>query len=74
MLFTTLLLPLAASAAVLHERDSATPQVANIVVEKLEPKYRKTANKNRYKLGRKWGPNINVEVELRSISIYDERG
>jgi len=51
MLFTTLLLPWVASAAVLHERDGATPHVPNIVVEKLEPKFRKTANRNRYKLG-----------------------
>jgi hypothetical protein len=51
MLFTTLLLPLVASAAVLQERDKAAPAVANVVVEKLEPTYRKTAYKNRYKLG-----------------------
>jgi hypothetical protein len=51
MLFTTLLLPLVASASVLGERDSAAPAAANIVVEKLEPRYRKTANRARYKLG-----------------------
>jgi len=51
MLFTTLLLPLAATASVLLDRDTAQPHVANIVVEKLEPKYRKTANRAKYKLG-----------------------
>jgi len=34
-----------------QERSLAAPAVANIVVEKLEPKYRKTANRARYKLG-----------------------
>jgi len=51
MLFTTLWLPLAASAAVLLERDTAAPAASNMVVEKLTPKYRKTANRARYKLG-----------------------
>jgi len=46
MLFPTLLLPLLASAAVL---DKFAP--AAVVVEKLEPKYRKTANRARYKVG-----------------------
>jgi phosphate-selective porin len=59
MLLTALLLPLAASAAVLS---SAAPAAANIVIEKLEPKYRKTANRARYKLGRTspvtFGPTV----------------
>lgn len=55
MLLTALLLPLAASAAVLS---SAAPAAANIVVEKLEPKYRKTANRARYKLGRTFPGNL----------------
>ena len=69
MLFTTLLLPLAAAAAVLQERDLAAPAAANIVVEKLQPKYRKTANRARYKLGRKFTLNIN-KSRLISHSIY----
>jgi len=48
MLLTTLLLPLAVSAAVINQQ---SPNVANVVVEKLEPRYRKTANRARYKLG-----------------------
>jgi len=48
MLFTTLLLPLVASAAVVEQRDVTA---SNIVVEKLEPRYRKTANRNLYKMG-----------------------
>jgi hypothetical protein len=51
MLFKTLLLPLAVSAAVLEQRETAGADA--VVVEKLEPRYRKTANRNRYKLGRK---------------------
>jgi len=50
-LFTTFLLPLLASAGVLEERDTAAPGATNMVVQKLEPRYRKTANRNRYKLG-----------------------
>jgi len=50
MLYATLLLPLVAYAAVLHERDFAAPLV-NVVPEKLEPRFRKTANRVRYKIG-----------------------
>jgi hypothetical protein len=53
MLLATLLLPLLASGAVLEERAEAAPAAANMVIEKLQPKYRKTANRARYKLGRK---------------------
>jgi len=48
MLFKSLLLPLAVSAAVLDQQNVAA---ANMVVEKLEPRYRKTAFRNLYKLG-----------------------
>ena len=51
MFFTNLLLPLVASAAVLQQREIAA---SDIVVEKLTPQYRKTANRYRYKLGRKY--------------------
>ena len=53
MLLTALLLPLAVSSAVIQERDTAETATSAIVVDKLEPRYRKTANRNRYKLGRK---------------------
>jgi hypothetical protein len=69
MLLTTLLLPLVASAVVLQERDKAAP-AANVVVEKLEPKYRKTANRARYKVGRKNLPNIDIKASLILQSIY----
>jgi len=48
MLLTTFLLPLAVSAAVLGEQSA---EAVNVVVEKLEPRYRKTANRARYKMG-----------------------
>jgi len=67
MLFTTLLLPLVASAAVLHERDATTPAVANVVVEKLEPRYRKTANRARYKLG---PYTLNVGSTMQGQAIF----
>jgi hypothetical protein len=52
MLLTTLLLPLAVSASILQR-----PAAAGAVkVEKLEPQYRKTANRNRYLVGRKFIP------------------
>jgi hypothetical protein len=70
MLFTTLLLPLLASASVL---DTAAPGAANMVVQKLEPRYRKTANRHRYKLGRKFS-NIDTEARLISYSIHHESG
>jgi hypothetical protein len=75
MLFTTLVLPLMASAAVLQERDTAAPAV-NVVVEKLEPRYRKTANRAKYKVGRKCSlpSNIDIEAPLSSHSIHAQRG
>jgi hypothetical protein len=53
MLFTIVLLPLAVSAAVLEQRDSAASSRTNVTSEKLQPRYRKTANRNLYKVGRK---------------------
>lgn len=52
MLFASLLLPLAVSAVSLGARDTAGVQVS---IDKLEPRYRKTANRYRYKIGRKYG-------------------
>jgi hypothetical protein len=57
MLFTSLILPLVASAAVLQERDQAA---TNVVVEKLQPQYRKTANRAKYKIGRKYSLTLNL--------------
>lgn len=51
MLFASLLLPMAASAAVLHQRETDAGRT-KVVVEKLQAQYRKTANRNLYKLGR----------------------
>jgi hypothetical protein len=48
MLFTTLLLPVVASAALLQERDTAA---SALVVEKLQPKLRKTAERAKFKVG-----------------------
>ncbi|QDS76950.1 hypothetical protein FKW77_005158 [Venturia effusa] len=45
-----LLLPVAASAAVLSQRETNAAHT-NVVVDKLSPQYRKTANRNLYKLG-----------------------
>jgi hypothetical protein len=53
MLFSVFLLPLAVSASIFKR----APEAANVVVETLEPKYRKTANRNLYKVGRKLGGN-----------------
>jgi hypothetical protein len=59
MLYTTLLLPLAASASVLQERQAGIGSLlgggspAKVISEKLQPRYRKTANRNLYKVGRK---------------------
>ena len=64
MLFTTLLLPLVVSAGILNGRDKAAPAAANIVVEKLEPRYRKTAQRARFKLGRKYTLQSTQKVYL----------
>ena len=74
MLFTTLLLPLLASAAIMKERDTASPQAANVVVEKLEPKIRKGAQRARFKVGRKYYPTSTKKPLLISHSIYTQRG
>ena len=66
MLLTTLLLPLAVSAAVLQQRDTAA---VTIETDKLTPRYRKTANRIRYRVGRKYGI-IDIEALLTFYSIH----
>lgn len=58
MLFISLLLPVAASAAVLQERQGLAGLLgggkpATVINEKAVAQYRKTANRNLYKVGRK---------------------
>jgi hypothetical protein len=52
MILTTLILPLAVSAGIITERQFGTTKLAG--VDKLQPKYRKTAQRTLTKFGRKF--------------------
>jgi hypothetical protein len=61
MILTTLLLPLAASAAVLRERQLfGSTNVAGI--DKLQPEYRKTAQRTVTKFGRESLPRPYIKL------------
>lgn len=65
MLYTSLLLPLAVSAAVLQERQGLAQifgggKVYSVTSEELVPRYRKTAKRTLYKIGRKYHYSLSV--------------